>query len=129
MGIVERFIERLGAQDWQGFAETLADEGFERVGPFGEVTPNKASYVKFLSEATSRLPGYRITVKRVAYAGAMAVAELSEAFELGGRQVELPEAWIFDIGEDGLIHRVAIYQEWPDRLEEAIRGGGAGPPE
>lgn len=127
--LVERFIRALEAQDWKAFAATIADAGFERIGPFGERTPKKSSYVEFLKQARGSLPGYRIELKRIASSEGMAVAELVEIFELDGKHTELPEAWLFDIGNDGLIRRVAIYMQWPERLEEAQRGGGAGPPQ
>jgi SnoaL-like protein len=126
---VERFIRALEAQDWETFAATISDDGFERIGPFGERTPKKASYVEFLKQARGALPGYRIELTRVASSNGLAVAELVEIFELEGKHTELPEAWLFDIGPDGLIRRVAIYMQWPERLEEAQRGGGAGPPQ
>lgn len=127
MGIVERFIDRLDAQDWAGFAEALADDGFERIGPFGEVTPSKASYVEFLAQAVPHLADYRVTTKRVVYAGNVALAELVETFVLNDKPVELAEAWVFDIRDDGRIGRVAIYQTWPEALTEAAARGGAGP--
>src|SRR2546425_836728 len=128
MDVVERMIRSLEAQDWEAFASTLAEDGFQRVGPFGEVTPSKASYVEVLRAARGALPGYKIEIKRIERAGRIVVTELTEIFELEGKHTELPEAWLFDVGEDGVIRRVAIYMQWPERLEEARRGGGAGPP-
>jgi hypothetical protein len=125
---VERFVRALDAQDWDAFAATISDEGFERIGPFGERTPKKSSYVDFLKRAVDALPGYHIELKRVVLSDRFAVAELAESFELDGVPTELPEAWLFDIGPDGLISRVSIYMQWPERLAEAQRGGGAGPP-
>ncbi len=70
--------------DWDTFAGCLADDGFTRVGPFGDVKPTKAEYVAFLSDLMPTLPGYSMDVTRVTYAGSLAFAELSETVEVDG---------------------------------------------
>ena len=72
-GLIETYLDALVAGDWDTFAGCLADEGFTRVGPFGDVKPTKAEYVTFLSDLMPTLPGYSMDVTRVTYVGSTRV--------------------------------------------------------
>ena len=58
--------------------DVLADDGFTRVGPYGDTYASKAEYVTFLSELMPTLAGYELHVSRVTYTDGMAFAELSD---------------------------------------------------
>ena len=63
--VIETYLDALVNGDWDTFAGCLADDGFTRVGPFGDVKPTKAEYVAFLSDLMPTLPGYSMDVTRV----------------------------------------------------------------
>jgi hypothetical protein len=108
MGVIERFLERMVAHDWDDMAACLADD-FERVGPYGDVKPTKAEYLEFISALMPTLPGYSMKVDRVLYGDRAGWAELSETVEIDGVPVETPEGLVFDLDDQGLISRVAVY--------------------
>src|SRR5947208_7303511 len=80
IGIVERFLDRMVAHDWDAMADCLSDD-VERVGPFCDTYRGKAAYVAFISDLLPQLAGYAMKVDRVVYAGAVAVAELTETVD------------------------------------------------
>ncbi len=45
-GVVERYLQCLAAHDWDGLADTIADAGLTREGPFRDVI-----------EGQGRIPG------------------------------------------------------------------------
>ena len=47
-GVVERFLDRMVAHDWDGMAACLSDD-VERVGPFLDTYRGKPAYVAFLN--------------------------------------------------------------------------------
>lgn len=106
--MIERFLDRMVAHDWDAMAACLAEE-FWRVGPFGDVKPSKTEYVEFISTLMPTLPGYSMRVDRVVYGDRVGWAELSETVEVNGVPVETPEGLVFDLDEHGLITRVAVY--------------------
>jgi ketosteroid isomerase-like protein len=110
-GLIETYLDALVAGDWDTFAGCLADEGFTRVGPFGDVKPTKAEYVTFLSELMPTLPGYSMDVTRVTYAGDLAFAELSETVEVDGTPLRTPECLTFELTDDGRIRRVEVFTQ------------------
>ena len=110
-GVIERYLEALVAGDWETFADCLTDDGFTRVGPFGDVKPTKAEYVAFLSDLMPTLLGYSMDVTRVTYAGSLAFAELSETVEVDGAPLRTPECLTFELTDDGRIRRVEVFTQ------------------
>lgn len=110
-GVIERYLRTMVEGDWETFADCLADEGFTRVGPFGDVKPTKAEYVAFLSELMPTLPGYSMDVTRVTYAGDLAFAELSEVVEVDGTPLRTPECLTFELTDDGRIRHVEVFTQ------------------
>jgi len=106
--IVERYLDRLVAHDWDAMAACLADD-VVRVGPFGDTYAPKSPYVAFLADLMPKLPGYSMRIGRLVDAGTSAVVELSETVEIDGTAVVTPEALVVDLNDDGLIVRIAIY--------------------
>lgn len=108
LSVVERYLERLVAHDWEAVTACLA-EGVVRLGPFGDTYTPRATYVEFLAGLMPALPGYAMRVDRVVHAGRVSVVELTETVDLGDGPHETPEALVFDLDDDGLIARISIY--------------------
>jgi ketosteroid isomerase-like protein len=113
-GVVERYLDAIGAHDWDALAACLADDGFVRIGPWGDEYPDKAEYVAFIADLMPRLPGYELRVDRVTYSadGRVAVVELSETVEVDGKPHRTPEALVFDVDggrENGRIRRIQVF--------------------
>jgi ketosteroid isomerase-like protein len=106
--VVERFLDRMAAHDWDAMSACVADD-VVRVGPFGDTYEGRESYVAFVAGLLPTLAGYEMRVHRVVAAGHVAVAELTETVELDGRPVVTPEALVFDVGGDGRIRHISIY--------------------
>jgi ketosteroid isomerase-like protein len=106
--VVERYLDRLVAHDWDAMAACLADD-VVRIGPFGDTYTPKDVYVSFLAELMPTLPGYSMRVDRVFGVGRVAVVELSETVEMNGAPLETPEALVFDLDDEGRIAHIAIY--------------------
>ncbi len=64
---VEHYLACMSAHDWDGLAETLADEGLTRDGPFCDLVEGKQPYVDFLRGVITSLDGYRLHVQRVSH--------------------------------------------------------------
>jgi hypothetical protein len=109
--VIETYLRALVDGDWDTFARCLADDGFTRVGPYGDVKPTKAEYVAFLSELMPTLPGYSMDVTRVTYAGDVAFAELSETVEVDGTALRTPECLTFELAPDRRIRRVEVFTQ------------------
>jgi hypothetical protein len=108
--VVERYLECLAAHDWDGLADTIADEGLTREGPFCDVVEGKAHYVAFLRKVCTSIKGHRVEVQRVSHADSrVSYAELTEAFEIDGVTKTWPECILFEQGENGLISRVSVF--------------------
>ena len=110
-GVIETYLGALVDGDWDTFADCLADEGFTRVGPFGDVKATKAEYVAFLSELMPTLRRYSMDVTRVTYVDALAFAELSETVEVEGTPLRTPECLTFELSGDGRIQRVDVFTQ------------------
>jgi ketosteroid isomerase-like protein len=110
-GVIETYLRALVDGDWDTFAGCLADDGFTRVGPFGDVKPTKAEYVAFLTDLMPTLPGYSMDVTRVTYTGSLAFAELSETVEVDGTPLRTPECLTFELDDDGRIRRVEVFTQ------------------
>jgi len=115
--VVERYLDRLVAHDWDAMAACLADD-VVRVGPFGDTYTPKDAYVAFLSELMPALPGYAMEVGRIIAAGRVTVVELTETVVIGGEPVRTPEVLVFDLDDGGRIGHIAIYIQ---RLGEVPR--------
>jgi ketosteroid isomerase-like protein len=109
-GVVERYLDAIIAHDWDAFAACLSDDGFERVGPWGDTYRGKADYVAFIADLMPRLPGYEMRVDRVTYSAdrRTATVELSETVEVDGRPHKTPEALVFDLDGDQ-IRRIQVF--------------------
>jgi ketosteroid isomerase-like protein len=107
-GVVERYLDRLVAHDWDAMAACLAED-VVRVGPFGDTYTPKGPYVAFLADLMPRLRGYAMRVDRVLGAGRVVVVELTETVEFDGSPVETPEALVFELDQAEKIARIVIY--------------------
>jgi ketosteroid isomerase-like protein len=113
-GVVERYLDAITSHDWDAFAACLTDDGFERIGPWGDTYGDKSEYVAFIADLMPRLPGYEMRVDRVTYSGdgRLAVVELTETVEVEGLPHPTPEALVFDLdgdAEHGRIRRIQIF--------------------
>jgi SnoaL-like domain len=116
--VVERYLECLAAHDWDGVADTIAEEGLRREGPFCDVVEGKAHYVAYLRKVITNLAGHRLDVHRVSHLDSrVSFAELSETFQIDGVATTWPECILFEQAADGLISHVSVFFKQP---------GGAG---
>jgi hypothetical protein len=112
--VIERYLECLAAHDWDGLADTIAEEGLLREGPFCDVVEGKAHYVAYLRKVLTNLRGHRLTVHRVSHVHAqLCYVELTEEFEIDGAQADWPECILFERDDDGLIARVSVFFKQP----------------
>jgi hypothetical protein len=110
MGTVERYLECLSAHDWDGLADTIAEHGLIREGPFCDVVEGKAHYVAYLRKVCTTMKGHRLDVQRVSHVDSrVSFAELSETFEIEGVATTWPECILFEQDGDGLISRVSVF--------------------
>jgi hypothetical protein len=108
--VVERYLDCLAAHDWDGLADTIAEEGLTREGPFCDVVEGKAHYVAYLRKVCTTLQGHRLQVQRVSHVDSrVSYAELSETFEIDGVATTWPECILFERDADGLISRVSVF--------------------
>jgi hypothetical protein len=108
--VVERYLECLAAHDWDGLADTIAEEGLTREGPFCDLVEGKAHYVAYLRKVLTNLTGHRLTVQRVSRVNPrLSYVELTEAFEIDGAPAEWPECILFEQDDDRLISRVSVF--------------------
>ncbi|HEV3134059.1 MAG TPA: nuclear transport factor 2 family protein [Acidimicrobiia bacterium] len=113
-GVVERYLDAIIGHDWSALAACLSDDGFARVGPWGDEYDDKAEYVDFIADLMPKLPGYEMRVDRVTYSadGRVAVVELTETVEIEGLPHPTPEALVFDLDGDpehGRIRRIQVF--------------------
>jgi hypothetical protein len=109
-GVVERYLTCLADHDWDGLADTIADEGLTREGPFCDLVEGKAHYVAYLRKVLTNLEGHRLEVQRVSHVDTrLSYVELTESFEIDGAYAEWPECILFEQGDDGLISRVSVF--------------------
>jgi ketosteroid isomerase-like protein len=113
-GVVERYLDAIIGRDWDALAACLSDDGFARVGPWGDEYADKAAYVAFIADLMPKLPGYEMRVDRVTYSAdqQLAVVELTETVDVEGRRHPTPEALVFDLdGEpaNARIRRIQVF--------------------
>lgn len=125
MNAVEQYLDRLSVKDWDGVAATLADGGFERIGPFADVVSSKVAYMKFLSGIVSQLGNYGIKVDRMTDAGKVVLAEIHEIFDAEGQHFEYPEALVFDLEQGGLIKHISVFLMRPGEAPPVTGGSAA----
>jgi ketosteroid isomerase-like protein len=113
LDVVERYLDRLVAHDWDGMAACLTTD-VVRIGPFGDTYTPRDRYVAFLSDLMPQLTNYSMKVTRVTYGDRVAVAELSETLDVDGEPLETPEAIVFDLDDAGQIAHIAIYIQRQD---------------
>jgi hypothetical protein len=112
--VVERYLTCMAAQDWDGLAATIADEGLTRDGPFCDRLEGKQRYVTFLREVIGSLKDYELKVQRMSHVSdRLSFVELSETFEVDGVLTECPECILFERNEDGLICHVSVFLKRP----------------
>jgi SnoaL-like domain len=108
--VVEHYLECLATHDWDGLADTIADEGLTREGPFCDLVEGKAHYVAYLRKVCTNLKGHRLDVQRVSHVDSrVSFAELAETFEIDGVATTWPECILFEQADDGLISRVSVF--------------------
>jgi ketosteroid isomerase-like protein len=117
-GVVERYLDAIIGHDWEVLAACLSDDGFSRVGPWGDEYADKAEYVAFIADLMPQLPGYAMRVDRVAYSAdeRLAVVELTETVDVEGRRHPTPEALVFDLDGDGARGRIRRIQVFTQTL-------------
>jgi len=113
-GVVERYLDAIIDHDWDALAACLSDDGFTRVGPWGDEYADKAEYVAFIADLMPKLPGYEMRVDRVTYSadGRLAAVELTETVEVEGKPHRTPEALVFDVDgerEHARIRRIQVF--------------------
>jgi len=83
----------------------------ERTGPYGDVYRGRDAYTRFLEGLLPALPGYLLEVERVTPAASapLVFVELAETAEVDGEPRRTPEALVFELNDQGLIARVAVY--------------------
>jgi SnoaL-like domain len=122
MPVVEDFLERYNAKDWDALARCFSPTGFHRVGPYGDTIDDSTEYVSFLSRVVPTLgTSYRLELVRVLYCDRAATAELIEHFEVDGAVRETPEVIVYDLDADGLITSMHLYVQ---RRGEVPPAGG-----
>ena len=122
---VERYLGCMAANDWDGLAATIAEEGLTRDGPFCDRVEGKQRYIEFLSGVIPSLKGYELKVQRVSHASdRVTYVELSETFEVDGVLTVYPECILFERNGDGLISHVSVFVKQPG-ADAPVEGGRA----
>jgi hypothetical protein len=119
--IVETYLEKMVAHDFEAMAECLA-ENVVRVGPYGDTYTPREPYVAMLSALMPSLPGYGMEISRVSelVTDRLVLVELSETVEVGGAALVTPEALVFELDESGLISHISIYIQTLGRTPPAL---------
>lgn len=118
--VVERYLAALGRQDWPTLAACLAPD-VDRVGPYGDRYQGRGPYVAFLRQTLAALSGYELRIDRLIVTHDVVVAQLAETVDTPEGRRRTHEAVIFDLADDGLIQRVAVFL----RRAEMVRAGGS----
>jgi hypothetical protein len=106
--IVETYLERMVAHDFDAMAACLAED-VVRVGPYGDTYTPRDPYVAMLAALMPSLPGYAMEIHRVIVKDSLIVVELSETVEIDGAPLVTPEALVFELNDAGLIAHISIY--------------------
>jgi limonene-1,2-epoxide hydrolase len=109
-GTVERYLQCLAAHDWDSLADTIADEGLTREGPFCDRIEGKQRYLAYLRKVLTELEGHRLDVQRISHVNSrVSYVELTEAFEIDGASAAWPECLLFERNDDSLITHVSVF--------------------
>ena len=112
MNTPERYLKAIAAFDWDAARVCLADD-VVRIGPMGpdDTYRGRQSYLEYLEWLMPKLLEYRMNISRVFESPdrRLAAVELSEEMLLDGRPSHTDECLVFDLDEDDLIRRIAIY--------------------
>jgi hypothetical protein len=123
---VQRYLTCMASHDWEGLAETIADEGLTRDGPYCDRIEGKEAYVSFLRNIISSLEDYELKVQRISeVSDRVSFVELSETFKVDGVLTEYPECILFESNDDGLIRHVSVFIKQPG-ADAPVAGGRAG---
>jgi ketosteroid isomerase-like protein len=107
--VVERYLAALPAHDWDAVRACLAPD-VVRFGPYNDDFRGRDDYARFLASAIEPLSGYELVVDRTVTDGRTALVELSETIDDGDQgRLRTAEAVVFDVDDEGLIARVAVY--------------------
>jgi hypothetical protein len=110
--VVERYLERMVARDWDGLAATLAPD-VVRNGPYRDDFTNRDDYVAFLRSMFEWMQDYEMHVARVwGDADGCVCAELSETVTLDGARLRTDEAIVCDVDvtrRPAVITRVQVF--------------------
>ena len=122
MAVVEDFLERYNARDWDALSRCFSATGFHRIGPYGDTIDSSTEYVAFLARVVPTLgDSYQLELVRVISCDRSATAELVEHFEVDGELRKTPEVIVFDLDGDGLITSMHLYVQ---RHNEVPAAGG-----
>jgi hypothetical protein len=115
MPVIEQFVACYGGRDWDGLAECLSDDGFERIGPYVDVIGSKAEYLDFLRRVVPTLQGdYELQARRIAYVDdRLGFAELTEHLQVDGVMTDIPEVIVFGLDGRGRINHMRLYLQQP----------------
>lgn len=97
-------------------ARDLLDPAICRVGPDGDVKQGRDDYLAYLTTILGDVADYKYRVHRCAVSdtGLTVVVELEESLtEVGGRQISVSEAMIFDLTPGKRIRRLSVYMKVP----------------
>ena len=111
---VERFFTHLSARKWSDLA-SLLDDQVERIGPFGDRVVGRDTYMAFLRGVVPSEYGNDVSQIVVSSDGRSAFAKVTESLRYPDRELHLDEAYFFDIADNGLITRIEVYWQTPER--------------
>jgi limonene-1,2-epoxide hydrolase len=117
--IVETYLERMVAHDFEAMAACLAED-VVRVGPYGDTYTPRDTYVAMLAKLMPSLPGYSMEISRVIVKDNLVVVELTEVVGVGGAPLVTPEALVFELNDDGLIAHISIYIQTLPKTPPAV---------
>lgn len=113
MDVLNQYFDALRNQDWESFAETLAED-IHRTGPYLDEVRGRQAYADYLAGVISTLENYELVVKRRReIEDGDILVELSEFLEVDGVRREYPEALLFGFDATGRIRRVDIFIKQP----------------
>ncbi|MCU1430467.1 MAG: ketosteroid isomerase-like protein [Actinomycetia bacterium] len=116
MNTLERYLAALPRHDAQELAACLAPD-VERIGPYRDVYRGRDAYSEFLASTVEALAGYELVVDRIVQHGNTAVVELSETVDdRDGTRLRTQEAVVFDLDDNGLIARIAVYLQSSEKI-------------
>jgi ketosteroid isomerase-like protein len=112
VSVVERYLERMVAHDWDGLAATLAPD-VVRNGPYRDDFTSRDEYVAFLRSMFEWMQDYEMHVARIwGEEDGRVCAELSETVTLDGKRLRTDEAVVCDVDlvrDPPVITRVQVF--------------------